>query len=316
MRSPGVSNKIQEMFGDPKVSAGFISSVISVANGNSLLRNADPMTVIGAAMVAATMQLPIIPTLGLAYIVPYKGKAQFQIGYKGLIELAERSGQFANIIDEVVYEGQLVEANKFEGKYVFNEAAKKSDKVIGYMARFDLVNGFSKTIYWTLEEVQKHANKFSQSYRTGKSSPWQTDFDSMARKTVLKRLFDKYAPKSIQIQQAIQYDQATVRANDSVVDAQAEEIVIEAFEAEYSDNPQEPVSTEETASAAKQKAMEAKERAQAAAARQARTTVTPAAKAPKAEAEVAPTDESASEAAEVPENVDPETGEVINTSEK
>lgn len=192
-------------------------------------------------MAAATLQLPVVPSIGLAYIVPFKGVAQFQIGYKGLIELAQRSGQFANIIDEVVYEGQLIEGNKFEGRYVFNEAAKTSDKVIGYMARFDLTNGFSKTMYWTLEEVQKHANKFSQSFRTGKSSPWQTDFDAMARKTVLKALFSKYAPKSIQMQGAIQFDQATVRADENVVDAKAEEIVVDAFDTEYSDSPIDPM---------------------------------------------------------------------------
>lgn len=244
MRSPGVSAKIKDVLGNEKVAAGFISSVISIANGNKELRKADPMTVVGAAMVAATLQLPVVPTIGLAYIVPYKGQAQFQIGYKGLIELAERSGQFKNIIDEVVYEGQLIHKNKFTGEYTFDEDAKKSDKVIGYMARFDLINGFSKTIYWTIADVQAHANKFSQAYRNGYSSPWKSDFDAMARKTVLKALFSKYAPKSIQMQNVIAFDQASVKANEDIA-SDSEPISIDAFEVEYVDSPgEEPADVE------------------------------------------------------------------------
>lgn len=246
MRSPGVAAKIKDVLGSDKVAAGFISSVISIANGSKELRKADPMTVVGAAMVAATLQLPVVPTIGLAYIVPYKGQAQFQIGYRGLIELAERSGQFKNIIDEVVYEGQLVRKNKFTGEYVFDEDAKKNNNVIGYMARFDLINGFSKTIFWTRAEVEAHAMKFSQAYRNGWSCPWKSDFDAMARKTVLKALFGKYAPKSIQMQNAIALDQATVKASDEIATS-AEPINIDAFEVEYIDNPTDAPTNEQGA---------------------------------------------------------------------
>ncbi len=237
MRSPGVMAKIRDVLGSEKVAAGFISSVISIANGNKALRVADPMTVVGAAMVAATLQLPVVPTIGLAYIVPYKGQAQFQIGYKGLIELAERSGQFKNIIDEVVYEGQLVRRNRFTGEYIFDEDAKTSDKVIGYMARFDLINGFSKTVYWSKAEIEAHAMRFSQAYKNGWDCPWKSDFDAMARKTVLKALFSKYAPKSIQMQSAIAFDQATVKTTSDVA-ASSEPIDIDAFDVEYIDNPE------------------------------------------------------------------------------
>lgn len=268
MRSPGVTAKLRDVLGNDKVAAGFISSVVSVTSGNSALRKADPMTVVGAAMVAATLQLPIVPTIGLAYIVPYKGQAQFQISYKGLIELAERSGQFKNIIDEVVYEGQLVKKNRFTGEYVFDEDGKKSDKVIGYMARFDLINGFSKTIYWTIDEVKAHATKFSQSYREGRTSPWKSDFDAMARKTVLKALFSKYAPKSIQMQNAIQYDQAVVKAPESVSDSAADEIVIESFSSDYADNPEEAgasaTTSEDIADKARQEAEARRKRVDAA----------------------------------------------------
>lgn len=242
MNSGAVMKKLNDVLGSEKKAASFISSVISVANGNSMLRDANPMTILGSAMVAATLDLPIVPTLGLAYIVPYKGQAQFQLGYKGLIELAERSGQFKNIIDEVVYEGQLVNKNKFTGEYVFDEDAKVSDKVIGYMARMDLVNGFSKTIFWTTEEVEKHAGRFSQAFRSGYNSPWKTDFDAMARKTVLKALFAKYAPKSVAMQEAIKFDQGVVKVNDNL---EEDDLVIDAFDVEYVDNtPSTDVNTE------------------------------------------------------------------------
>ena len=187
MNSPAVMSKISKSLGTEKKAAAFASSVISIATGSPQLRGCNPTTILGAAMVAATLDLPIVPTLGMAYIVPYKGQCQFQIGYKGLIELAERSGVFKNIIDEAVYEGQLVRKNKFTGEYftgeyVFDEDAKKSDKIIGYMARFDLTNGFSKTIYWSKEEVEAHAKRFSQAYSKGYSTPWKTDYDAMARK--------------------------------------------------------------------------------------------------------------------------------------
>lgn len=244
MNSPVVLGKINSCLGSEKKAAAFASSVISIATGSQQLRNCNPMTILGAAMVAATLDLPIVPTIGMAYIVPYKGQCQFQLGYKGLIELAERSGQFKNIIDEVVYEGQLVKKNKFTGEYEFDEDAKTSDKVIGYMARMDLINGFSKTIFWTKEEVEAHARKFSQAYRSGFTSPWKTDFDAMARKTVLKALFSKYAPKSIsmELSQAIQFDQAAVKIHSENGEVTADDLDINAFDAEYIDN--EPTATD------------------------------------------------------------------------
>lgn len=233
MNSGAVMKKLNDVLGSEKKAASFVSSVISVANGNNMLRNCNPMTVLGSAMVAATLDLPVVPTLGLAYIVPYKSQCQFQLGYKGLIELAERSGQFKNIIDEVVYEGQLVRKNKFTGEYEFDEDAKTSDKVIGYMARMDLINGFSKTIFWTKEEVEAHATKFSQAFRAKRGTPWVSDFDAMARKTVLKALFAKYAPKSVAIQNAIKFDQAVVKPNDSLTD---EDLQIDSYDVQYQDN--------------------------------------------------------------------------------
>lgn len=230
--SPAIMSKLNGCLGNEKKASAFVSSVISIANGNNYLRKANPMSVIGAAMVAATLDLPIVPTLGFAYIIPYGTSAQFQIGYKGILELAMRSGEFKNIIDEVVYEGQLISANKFTGEYDFDENKKTSDRMIGVMARFDLINGFSKTVYWTKEEIDAHAKKFSQAFRGGRNTPWTTDYESMAKKTVLKNLLAKYAPKSTAMQTAITFDQSRVNTNTDNV----EDIDVDIFTPEYVDN--------------------------------------------------------------------------------
>ena len=218
LNSDAAKAKFTEMIG--KKAPGFITSVINCVNNNQLLQKADNRSILMAASVAASVDLPIIPSLGMAYIVPYKGDAQFQLGYKGLIELCQRSGQFLSIIDEVVYEGQLVKKNRFTGDYEFNEDAKKSDKVIGYMAYFKLTSGFEKTMFMTIDEIKKHATQFSQSFRN-KAGIWTDNFDAMARKTVLKMLLGKYAPKSVELQRAIIFDQAVVKGDpEHIEDAQ------------------------------------------------------------------------------------------------
>lgn len=225
-----VKQRFNEILG--KKAPGFISSILSAVNSNPMLRNADPQSILNSAVIAATLDLPINSNLGLSAIVPYNDSktrttvAQFQLMYKGLIELCLRSGQFSSLIDEVVYEGQLVKKNRFTGEYVFDEDAKTSDKVIGYMAYFRLVNGFEKTHYMTVEEVEAHARKYSQSYKKG-FGVWKDDFDTMARKTVLKLLLAKYAPKSIEMQRAITFDQATIKGDLTQQDTSVDEVEIE-----------------------------------------------------------------------------------------
>ena len=251
MNSGAVVKKMNDVLGSEKKASSFISSVISVSQNNKLLRNAEPMSILSSAMVAATLDLPVVPTLGMAYLVPYKGVCSFQIGYKGILELAMRSGEFRNIIDEVVYDGQLVKKNKFTGEYVFDEDSIKLDnegksKPIGVMARFDLINGYSKTIYWSLEEIEAHAKRFSQAYRSGYDSPWKSDFWQMAKKTVLKSLLNKYAPKSVAMQTALKFDQSKVNLNSNDIG----ELNVDAFDAEYVDNPEEIIDEQKAADVA------------------------------------------------------------------
>lgn len=234
MHSPAVIGKLNEVWSSPQMANSFMSSVISVASGNPQLRRAEPMSIIGAAMVAATMQLQVIPTLGQCYIIPYGSKAQFQIGYLGLLQLCQRSGQFKKILAAPVHEGEYISGDEFDEDYVFDKKQRKSDKIIGYMAKFELLNGFTKVAYWDVDKVKAHATKFSQAFRSGFNSPWKSDFDSMALKTVLKSIL-KYAPKSIEMQNAVTFDQAVVSTNVSDV----QDLDIDAFAPEYVDNLEE-----------------------------------------------------------------------------
>lgn len=231
MHSPAVVGKLNEVWSSPQMANSFMSSVISVANGNPQLRKAEPMSIIGAAMVAATMQLQVIPTLGQCYIIPYGNKAQFQVGYLGLLQLCQRSGQFKKILAAPIHEGEYISGDEFDEDYVFDKKQRKSDKIVGYMAKFELLNGFTKVAYWDVDRVKAHATKFSQAYRSGYTSPWKSDFDAMAQKTVLKSIL-KYAPKSIEMQNAVTFDQAVVNVNSSGI----QDLDIDAFAPEYIDN--------------------------------------------------------------------------------
>jgi recombination protein RecT len=234
MHSPAVVGKLNEVWGSPQMANSFLSSVISVGNGTPKLRKAEPMSIIGAAMVAATMQLQVIPTLGQCYIIPYGNKAQFQIGYLGLLQLCQRSGQFKKILAAPVHEGEYVSGDEFDEDYVFDRKQRKSDKVIGYMAKFELLNGFTKVAYWDVDKVKAHAQKFSQALHSGYDTPWKSDFDAMAMKTVLKSIL-KFAPKSIEMQAAVTFDQAVVNTNTPAT-SDVQDLDIDAFTPEYVDN--------------------------------------------------------------------------------
>lgn len=212
LEMPAYKNKFNEMLG--KKAAGFMSSIIAVANNNKLLAKAEPATVIGAAAQAAMLDLPINQSLGFAYIVPYKGAAQFQLGYKGYIQLAQRSGQYVDIGAKTVYEGELEYENRLLDKFKFGE--RTGDKVIGYLAYFRLTNGFEKMLFMELDEMIAHAKKYSQSYKGGTDKWGLADFNVMAEKTVLKRLLSKFGPlsiESVQMSQALSNDGGVISMN-------------------------------------------------------------------------------------------------------
>jgi recombination protein RecT len=222
-----VKQKFNEILG--RRSASFITSIMQIVASNDLLKNADATSVYQCAIVSATLDLPLNNNLGFAYIVPYKQKqtdgsykvvATFQVGYKGFIQLSQRSGQFQTISATPIYEGQLISENPLTG-YTF-DFTKKSTIVIGYAAYFKLINGFEKTLYMTVNDLKTHGGKYSQTFKKGHGL-WKDEFDSMATKTVLKLLLSKFAPLSIDMQKAVIADQAVI--NDS-----------ETMDVEYSDN--------------------------------------------------------------------------------
>lgn len=210
---PVVQEKLKELVG--KNAPAFATSVLQIVNSNSMLVNADPQTVFSAACMAATLNLPINNNLGFAYIVPFKNnkenkiEAQFQLGYKGFVQLAQRSGQFERIAAVPVYEGQLLTANPLLG-YEWDWSIKPQGQPIGYVAFFKLINGFTAELYMSREEVTAHASKYSQTFKKG-FGVWKDQFDAMALKTVLKLLLSKQAPLSIEMQTATLADQAVVR---------------------------------------------------------------------------------------------------------
>ena len=192
-----VAERFERMLGEN--SASFLSSVLTTVNDNKLLRTADPRTVLASAAIAASLKLPIVQSLGKAYLVPYKGTCTLQLGYKGLIALAQRSGQMKFITAFPVYEGECVKWDKFTE--TMERGDKKSDKIVGYYAAFQLLNGFTKATYWTDEEITAHAKKFSKTYNLP-NSVWVTSRESMACKTVLASILRTYAPMSVEMQDA------------------------------------------------------------------------------------------------------------------
>lgn len=182
----------------------FATSIVSIVNSNRSLANVDQMSVIQSAMVAATLDLPIDQNLGYVWLVPYKGKAQAQIGYKGYIQLAQRSGQYRAMNAVTVHEGELTSWNPLTEEIGYDPTKRVSDAVIGYIGYFKLLNGFEKTVYWTREQIEAHRQRFS---KAGGNSPWASDFDAMALKTVLKSMLTKWGPMSTQLAEAVSKDE-------------------------------------------------------------------------------------------------------------
>ncbi len=208
----------------------FIASLIDVFASDSTLHKSDPKTIIMEALKAATLKLPINKGLGYAWIVPYKGKATMQIGYRGYIQLAQRTGYYRYLNADAVYEGETVTVDRLTGEAIIS-GEKTSDKAIGYFAFFELLNGFRKSIFWTREQVESHARRFSQSFQA-QVSPWKTDFDEMAKKTLLKHILSKYGLLSVEMVSAVSQDEdpeviaqreIDQHANQDVIDVQAEQ---------------------------------------------------------------------------------------------
>ena len=188
----------------------FMASVLTLANSNKLLGECDPIKLYNCCLMAAALKLPFNQNLGQAYIVPFKGEPQLQIGWKGFIQLAQRSGQFKRINCSDVREGEITDRDRLTGEVYFNwldDDEREKKPVIGYVAYFELLNGYQQTLYMSKAEVEAHAKKYSQTYKQG-FGVWKDNFDAMARKTLIKRILNQFAPLSVDMAKAMEYDQA------------------------------------------------------------------------------------------------------------
>jgi len=214
LKDTNVKKRFEDMLKDRAPS--FMSSILSVASTNSQLSQCEPTTVLSSAAIAASFNLPINPNLGFAYIIPYREKgvyrAQFQLGYKGIIQLAMRSGQYKNINADFLYEGQVKRRDRLRGLIEFEDDESKwnFETTVGYFAYFQTLNGMEKMVEMSVDSAKAHGKKYSKSFQKG-SGPWATDFDSMALKTVIRKLLSKWGILTIDMQthEAIRADQAT-----------------------------------------------------------------------------------------------------------
>ena len=199
--------------------ASFVNNITALVSNNAALQVCRPDTLMFASLKATALDLPLDQNLGFAYVLPYKDNktgvtsAQFQMGYKGFVQLALRTGQFKTLNATDVREGELVGKDFVTGELTFKEAEnRESLPVIGYVGYFKLLNGFEKYLYMTMAEMKAHALRYSQTFKKGYGL-WADDnmFDSMAKKTVIKLLISKYAPLSVEMRDAIKADQAVMQ---------------------------------------------------------------------------------------------------------
>ena len=246
----GVRTMIMNTLKDGK---GFISAITSAVGANPTLQECTNESIFAAALLGASLNLPPSPQLGYFYMVPFndkrsgKKKAQFQLGYKGYIQLALRTGEYKRIIVTEIKDGELISWNPITEELatepIDNEEQRESLPTIGYYARFELVNGFVKQIYWSREKMERHADKFSQAFnldaykrlKEGKipaadlwkySSFWYADFDAMAKKTMLRQIIGKFGPMSTEMVRAFDADEHALKESGEpeILDAEVTKV--------------------------------------------------------------------------------------------
>lgn len=206
MASPSVQEQFKNALAEN--SNLFVASLIDLYASDTYLQNCDPSLVVMEALKAATLKLPINKSLGFAYVVPYKkqGKLipQFQLGYKGMVQLAMRSGVYKYLNADVIYDGEYKGFSKLTGDLDLT-GSKTGDAVVGYFAYIETVNGFRKAMFCSRDDMEKHAKKYSKAYDRD-SSPWKTEFDAMGTKTMLRMLLGKYGLMTVDMADGMQVD--------------------------------------------------------------------------------------------------------------
>jgi len=221
MTSSIVQKTVNDIIGDEKRGARFISSIISAVNANPTLKECDNASILSSALLGESLNLSPSPQLGNYYLVPFdlkdRGKvAQFQLGYKGYIQLAIRSGQYKKLNVLAIKEGELIKYDplneEIEVNLIDDEEKREKAKTIGYYAMFEYNNGFKKTMYWSKVKMEKHALQYSKGYQAKKGYTfWEKDFDAMAYKTMLRQLISKWGIMSIDMQNALESDMTYIK---------------------------------------------------------------------------------------------------------
>lgn len=265
IKSDLYQRNIISTLGDATKAKGFTASVISAVGTNPALSECTPATIISAALLGESLELSPSPQLGHYYMVPYAdGKtgvknAQFQMGYKGYIQLAIRSGQYRHINVVAIKQGELVRfdplTEEIEVNLIEDELVREKTPTIGYYAMFELVNGFRKAIYWSKSKMEAHALRYSKGYAAKKGYTfWEKDFDGMAYKTMLRQLISKWGIMSIKMQTAMINDMTTISEDgkptyddSSDIDETAKVITVEPVEVkEVPKVEKEPIKEPET----------------------------------------------------------------------
>lgn len=223
LATDAMKKKINEMVGGEK-GQQFVTSIISAVSANPQLAECDNASIVSAALVGQALNLSPSPQLGQFYMVPFNDNkrgckvAQFQIGYKGYIQLAIRSGQYKKLNVLAIKEGELKRYDslneEIEVELIEDEEKRENAETIGYYAMFEYLNGFRKTLYWSKAKMEQHALKYSMGYRAKKGYTfWEKDFDGMAIKTMLRQLISKWGIMSIDLtmQKALESDMAVVK---------------------------------------------------------------------------------------------------------
>ena len=246
MTSDAVKNKINQMIAG-KDGAKFITSIVSLVSNNPAIAECEHSTILASALLGESLKLSPSPQLGHYYIVPFKDNdkngnlkrivATFQLGYKGYIQLAMRSGNYKDLDVIEIRDGEYLGKDKFTGKpkieFIEDDDERENLPVVGYYAYFELLNGFKKSMYWSKAKMEAHAEKYSQAYRydlkKGYSySYWSKDFDGMAFKTMLRQLISKWGIMSVEFQTAMSNDMAMIDENGQPQYVDNQEDVIEA----------------------------------------------------------------------------------------
>ena len=246
IKSDGVQKALSSTLGDAMHAKTFTSSLISAVSTNPALSDCDGMTIISAALLGEALKLSPSPQLGQYYMVPFRDnksgtvKATFQLGWKGYYQLALRSGQYKRIDAVAIKEGELKAYNEITGEIkldpITDPLERERAKTIGYYAYFELVNGFQKSMYWSREKMEDHAEKYSKGYKAHKGYTfWEKDFDSMALKTMYRQLISKYGVMSIDMQMAYANDM-TVQPDITQKDSDEDTAPVEFFDATVIDN--------------------------------------------------------------------------------